>query len=238
MACSVLLANAIKDVGAYISSSKEAKIASLSTTQGIPSSSDNTQTKPVVTIPQPVSEPVIDNTKSVKDYAVAENKKNAPNTYDSILMAELGGKTHIGTKLHMGKTIGAGIDLVQNPKVGSDALRSAGVSNNTISRLLQGDKSASITTEQVKDASKYMIDYSLKALENRLGFKIPEQYQAAVVLGQYYMDLHPSNNKTRNDLYNMVKSQNFEGYMNTIASGRGRIASEMRQRLDRAGIKY
>jgi hypothetical protein len=138
----------------------------------------------------------------------------------------------------MGKTIGAGIDLVQNPKVGADALRSAGVSNKIVSKLLQGDKSVSITTQQVEDASKYMINYSLKELENRLGFKIPEQYKAVVVLGQYYMDLRPSNNKTRNDLYNMVKAKDFEGYLNTIASGRGRVASEMRQRLDRAGIKY
>jgi hypothetical protein len=238
MACSILLANAIKDFGSYISSAKEAKIASLSATQGIPSSSDNTQTTPVVTMPQPVSDPSLDNTKSLKDYAKAENKKNNPDTYDSILKAELGGKEHIGTKLHMGKTIGAGIDLVQNPKVGADALRSAGVSNKIVSKLLQGDKSVSITTQQVEDASKYMINYSLKELENRLGFKIPEQYKAVVVLGQYYMDLRPSNNKTRNDLYNMVKAKDFEGYLNTIASGRGRVASEMRQRLDRAGIKY
>ncbi|MCI4435441.1 MAG: hypothetical protein JHC33_01340 [Ignisphaera sp.] len=229
MACSTLLSNAIKDFEYYVSSAKEAKVASLSAAQGMPSSSDNSQTIPAGTIPPTISEPSQDN---------SGNKSTNSDTYDSILKAELSGREHIGTKLHNGKTIGAGIDLGQNPKVGADALRSAGVSNNIVSKLLQGDKSVRITTEQVKDASKYMIDHILKELEHRIGFQIPEQYKAAVVLGQYYMYLRPSNNKTRNDLYNMVKAKDFEGYLNTIASGRGRVASEMRQRLDRAGIKY
>ena len=167
---------------------------------------------------------------------------------EHLLQAELSGKTDVGLRLHGAgnHTIGYGLDLKYDSN-NYGFLKKAGVSDDMLKRLKDGDTTARITIQQAEDASNQAYHVKLKQVSSlvrrKLGVKLEDRSDrmqdmlVSLAYNGYLTNVKRKNqdslNSFRGKIWELAKANDEDGLLKFIDDSEFR-GGAVRRRFERS----
>lgn len=193
-----------------------------------------------------VSKPTTVSKPATAESAYAPSK--AGGYPEHLLQAELSGNTETGLKLHGAgnHTIGYGLDLKYDSN-NYGFLKKAGVSNDILSRLKEGDTTVRITEQQAEDASNQAYQVKLKQVSSlvrrKLGVKLEDRSDrmqdmlVSLAYNGYLTNVKRKNqadlNAFRGKIWELAKANDEDGLLKFVKNSEFR-GGAVKRRFERS----